>query len=242
MTSVDTRPLALGDLASDLSAASMALARRFYAGATLWCLSPQWPQHAHHLAVEFVHPVIVGKRALPAAAVVDPDPVDTLRTLVTPGDVLLAVGTADQEIILSAMLRAGAWGVQTMWIGAGPRPPAGSAQHVLWVDDRDHVAAHTGVFVLLYHVLWELTHVCFEHPGLLDDHGECTDEVCITCADEGRLGEVHSLVEPGTALVRTASGLEEVDVSLVGPLHGNDLVLVHARTAITRVGGGGYES
>ena len=34
----------------------------------------------------------------------------------------------------------------------------------------------TGRFVLLYHLLWELTHVCFEHPGLLKPPDEeCTE-------------------------------------------------------------------
>ena len=53
----------LGGLAAHLASASMALARRMHAGATLWCVSPQWPEHAQHVAVEFVHPVIMGKRA-----------------------------------------------------------------------------------------------------------------------------------------------------------------------------------
>ena len=35
----------------------------------------EWPEHARHVAVEFVHPVIMGKRALPAVAVADDDPV-----------------------------------------------------------------------------------------------------------------------------------------------------------------------
>ena len=54
---------------SDLARAALALARRFAAGATMWCLAPAWPEHARHVAVEFVHPVIVGKRALPAVSV-----------------------------------------------------------------------------------------------------------------------------------------------------------------------------
>ena len=53
-----------------------------------------------------------------------------------------------------------------MWIGVGPAPPAGSADHVLWLSD-DPLARHDGRLVLAYHLLWELTHVCFEHPGLL---------------------------------------------------------------------------
>ena len=70
---------------------------------------------------------------------------------------------------------------------------------MLWLDDPDPLVPATGRFVLLYHLLWELTHVCFEHPGLLTETAECTDEVCITCSDEGRLGEV---VGPGAGAHR----------------------------------------
>jgi D-sedoheptulose 7-phosphate isomerase len=47
------------------------LARQFAAGGRLLAVggSPQAWSDAHHVAVEFVHPVIVGKRALPALAV-----------------------------------------------------------------------------------------------------------------------------------------------------------------------------
>jgi hypothetical protein len=111
---------------------------------------------------------------------------------------------------------------------------------VLWVDDTDPLAPATGRFVFLYHLLWELTHVCFEHPGLLTPPAaECTEDVCITCSDEGRLAEV---VEPPAsvfdkALVRTESGLEAIDVTLVAPVTAGDLVLVHAGAALTRPGG-----
>ena len=47
------------------------------------------------------------------------------------------------------------------------RPGAGMADHVLWLDDPDPRVPATGGFVLFYHLLWELTHVCFEHSGLL---------------------------------------------------------------------------
>ena len=57
------------ELGDDLARAALGLARRFAAGATMWCLAPAWPEHARHVAVEFVHPVIVGKRALPAVSV-----------------------------------------------------------------------------------------------------------------------------------------------------------------------------
>ena len=56
-------------LSEDLARAALTLARRFADGATMWCVAPTWPSHGRHVAVEFVHPVIVGKRALPAVSV-----------------------------------------------------------------------------------------------------------------------------------------------------------------------------
>lgn len=224
-------------LSADLAAAALDLARRFHDGATLWVISPQWEPHAHHVAVEFVHPVIMGKRALPSVALVEPDPVAQARVASSPGDLLLAVASADQPAVVNAMRRAPAWGVMTLWIGSGPRPPAGAANHVLWIDSDDPMVPATGRFVLMYHLLWELTHVCFEHPGLLRPRDEEGADVCVTCSDEGRLAEV--VLEPADAtsqaLVRTAKGEEWVDVSMVGDVAPNDLVLVHAGAAITRL-------
>jgi hypothetical protein len=222
-------------LAKDLAAAALTLARRFAAGATLWCVAPAWEPHAHHVAVEFVHPVIVGKRALPAVALTGPGLVDAARLAVRPGDVILAVAAASDPDVAAVARRAPAWGATTLWIGNGPRPPAGAADHVLWVDDPDPRTPATGRFVLLYHLLWELTHVCFEHPGLLAPDDGCTDEVCVTCSDEGRLAEVITPDAPGGTLVRTANGEETVDTLLVGPVGPGDLLLVHAGAAITRL-------
>lgn len=225
-------------LADDLAMASLALARRFAAGATLWCVSPVWEPHAHHVAVEFVHPVVVGKRALPAVALTGPDPVAAARASVRSGDVILAVADAADLVAGSLMRRAPVWGAATLWIGHGPRPPAGAADHVLWIDDTDPLPPVTGRFVQLYHLLWELTHVCFEHPGLLTPpEPECTDDVCVTCSDEGRLGEVVSPsgTAGGRTLVRTALGEEPVDTLLVEPVTVGDLVLVHAGSAIARI-------
>jgi hydrogenase maturation factor len=219
---------------SDLAAASLGLARRFSAGATMWCIAPSWPQHARHVAVEFVHPVIVGKRAFPAVAVTGPHPVDGLRSVVRAGDVLCAISTADEPVVVDALRRAPAWGLETLWIGWGASPPAGAAGNVLFVDDRDGYAPYDGSLVLRYHVLWELTHVCFEHPGLVRTRGVSDDgaDTCITCADEGRVGEVVADVAAGDAIVRTARGLEQVDVTLVGPVQAGALLLVHAGAAI----------
>lgn len=224
-------------LAADLAATALSLARRFSAGATLWCLAPSWQPHAQHIAVEFVHPVIVGKRALPSVALTGPELVDVVRVSVRSGDIVIAVADADDAEVRSVMRRSPAWGAITVWIGSGERPPAGAADHVLWLDDPDPTAPVNGAFVLLYHLLWELVHVCFEHPGLLKPT-QCADEVCITCSDEGRLGEVLAASAQGSATVRTAEGVETVSTTLVDRIAAGELVLVHAGMAISRVDAG----
>jgi hypothetical protein len=233
VSGTDTFPDALGDT---LAATALVLARALHAGATLWCLGPSWPQHARHLAVEFVHPVVVGARALPAVAVVDDDPVATLRALARADDVVVAIGDATDPTLGDALRRAPAWGLTTIWIGAGPTPaPAtGVADRVLWLAQPTGEAFHDGRLVLLYHVLWELTHVCFEHPGLLAAAPDeaCAGGACAVCRDQGVVAEVVRVEEDGIAVVRTARGLESVDASLVAPIDPHDLVLLHAGTAL----------
>src|ERR1700742_133509 len=221
------------ELAADLAAAAFTLAKRFAAGATMWSIAPSCEPHALHIAVEFVHPVIMGKRALPAVALTGPNLVDLVRVSVRPGDIVIGVGAAADPELGSVMRRSPAWGATTMWIGSGERPAAGAADHVLWLDDPDPRVPATGGFVLFYHLLWELTHVCFEHSGLLKP--ECAEEVCVTCSDEGRLGEVVAASASGMATVRTGRGVEDVATVLIEPVVAGDLVLVHAGTAISRI-------
>jgi phosphoheptose isomerase len=223
------------ELATDLSLASLVLAQRFSAGATMWCIAPRFPSHARHIAVEFVHPVIVGKRALPAVALTGADLVGQVRVSARAGDVVIAVAGADDPDVVAVMRRARAWGVSTVWIGNGQRPPDGAADHVLWLDSDDPTLAATGEYVLMYHLLWELTHVCFEHPGLMTPAPDCTDEVCITCSDEGRPAEVLTTDPDGTTLVRSARGTETVVTVLTIPLDPGDLVLVHAGMVISKL-------
>jgi hydrogenase maturation factor len=220
--------------ADDLARASLSIARRFAAGGTMWCVSPQWPAHGRHVAVEFVHPVIVGKRALPAVSIASSDAVASVRLVARPGDVVLAIGAADDESVSALLRRADAWGVTGVWIGAGPRPPIGAADHVIWLDEpKPEHAARAGDLVLLYHLLWELTHVAFEHPGLLGVEPECSADVCVTCSDEGRVAEVVVVLERGRAEALVAGSIETIDVSLIDPVAPGDLVLVHAGVAIT---------
>jgi hydrogenase maturation factor len=82
----------------------------------------------------------------------------------------------------------------------------------------------------------EPSRLVFEHPGLPEANAEaqatCTDNVCITCSDEGRVAEVTAVHDDGRAEVLISGQTETVDASLVDAEPG-DLLLVHAGVAIT---------
>ena len=62
------------------------------------------------MAVEFVHPVIVGKRALPAFALTGSDLVQRAQVAVRAGDILIAVAGGRDADVAGLMRRAPAWG------------------------------------------------------------------------------------------------------------------------------------
>lgn len=154
-----------------------AMARRFYQGGRLLAFgNGAWVSDAQHVAVEFVHPVIVGKRALPAlaltgagAAAGGPDFAAQLAALARPADMALGF-SADGECanVRQALLAARRQGLLTLaLVGAGGGAlAADSCDFCFRVPDTDPVTVQE-THETLYHVLWELVHVFFEHEGLL---------------------------------------------------------------------------
>ena len=118
---------------------------------------------ARHVAVEFVHPVIVGKRALPAIGLTaEGGELGAQAQLLTrPDDIAIAFGAGeDGGEAAGAIGLARARGCLTVAFG-----PAGAEwEFKPRVADR-HVRQE--LIETLYHVLWELVHVFFEHRGLL---------------------------------------------------------------------------
>jgi D-sedoheptulose 7-phosphate isomerase len=141
------------------------MAERFMQGGRLLAfgLSPTARSDARHVAVEFVHPVIVGKRALPAIALTADG--GSLRAraqaVVEPADIVIAFGLseADGDETRAALQGAGDRGCLTV---------AFEDVDVNW----SFIPAAADPFVrqelveTLYHVLWELVHVFFEHRGV----------------------------------------------------------------------------
>lgn len=141
------------------------LARAFHAGHRLLVLGDgaQWSD-AVHVSVEFVHPVIVGKRALPAIAL-QGDGFAWLRATGEPGDVLLALAAGPSERVREAVEVARGMGLGTLALVAGNKSDL-PADHVFAVPSDDPFIVQE-VHETLYHVLWELVHVFLDHPGML---------------------------------------------------------------------------
>jgi D-sedoheptulose 7-phosphate isomerase len=114
---------------------------------------------ARHVAVEFVHPVIVGKRALPALALAGEggDAATQVDVICEPGDIALGFG----EGVEAAMAVARERGCLTVGFTAG------SGAETEFIAPTDDPAVAQELVETLYHVLWELVHVFFDHRGLL---------------------------------------------------------------------------
>lgn len=142
------------------------LAERFLAGGRLLALGKgPYATDAQHVSVEFVHPVIVGKRALPA---LDLSPFfrPWLGAMLEAGDVVMGFGPpAGDSEIEQALSEASARGAMVFSLpgktGAyAMRPPS------------DNSFVHQELIEVLYHTLWETVHVFFEHRELGHDVGD----------------------------------------------------------------------
>ena len=139
------------------------MAERFARGGRLLAFgrSSAARSDARHVAVEFVHPVIVGKRALPALAVTGEDLAAQARLLVEEPDVVIAF---DDGSVIAPARAAGALTIAFT---------AAAAEWEFRAPTADLAIAQELVETL-YHVLWELVHVFFDHRGLLAGRSERT--------------------------------------------------------------------
>jgi D-sedoheptulose 7-phosphate isomerase len=144
-----------------------AMAERFARGGRLIALghSPVARSDARHVAVEFVHPVIVGKRALPAIGLAGEGGAlpSQLSVLAEPDDIVIGYEGAAEDAaeVHPAIALARERGCQTIAFA-----PAGAEwEFEVGVEDP---FIEQEVVETLYHVLWELVHVFFDHRGLLE--------------------------------------------------------------------------
>jgi D-sedoheptulose 7-phosphate isomerase len=143
------------------------MAERFARGGRLVALgrSPAARSDVRHVAVEFVHPVIVGKRALPAIGLSQEggSVAGQVDLVAEPNDIAIAFGTdePDGTEAVEALALAARRGCQTIAFS-----PCG-AEWEFEPPSQDPFVRQE-LAETLYHVLWELVHVFFEHRGLLE--------------------------------------------------------------------------
>ena len=176
--------------AEAVAGACHAMAVRFHRGGKLLVFGVGGAStDAQHVAVEFVHPVIVGKRALPAISLTTDVATVTgvaaregladvfahqIRYLAEPADIALGISSErSSPSVLSGLQVAHELGLLTIALagegGAGGVSEFASSpavDHLLLAGSADPRIVKE-IQVTTYHVLWELVHVFFEQPGLL---------------------------------------------------------------------------
>jgi D-sedoheptulose 7-phosphate isomerase len=149
-----------------LALASSEMSKRFLRGGRLLAFGRgACATDAQHVSVEFVHPVIVGKRALPALDIsLLHDP--WLDAIVTPDDMVMGFAPVEGDPEVTAALeRARARGAMTFAL------PGGDADYAVSPCTADPFMNQEAIEIL-YHTLWETVHVFFEHRELGHDVGE----------------------------------------------------------------------
>jgi D-sedoheptulose 7-phosphate isomerase len=179
----------LAEQAGQVAAACLDMAARFRRGGKLIAFGAGGAStDAQHVAVEFVHPVIVGKPALPAISLTSDVATVTaiaaregmgfvfsrqIRLLAEPADIALGIctgpgiaGRAGDDGVLGGLTAAHDLGLLTVALaGAGGGGLAGSpdVDHLLVTSSGDPRIVKE-MQVTTYHVLWELVHVFLEQP------------------------------------------------------------------------------
>ena len=176
----------LADQAAAVAAACHDMAIRFHRGGKLVVFGVGGAStDAQHVAVEFVHPVIVGKRALPAISLTTDIATVTgiaagegmaaifshqLACLAEPSDIALGISAGpDDPSVLAGLETAHDLGLLTIALARadGSIATSKAVDHALVTSATDPRVVKE-VHVTAYHVLWELVHVFFEQPGVLD--------------------------------------------------------------------------
>jgi D-sedoheptulose 7-phosphate isomerase len=140
-----------------LAEACHEMSRRFLAGGRLLAFgNGAATTDAQHVSVEFVHPVIVGKRALPALDL-GADFESRLPLIVRPQDMVMGFSFPNRDEAVERTLRAARERGALTFALAGE-----GADYAFALPDEDPFVCQE-VFEVLYHMLWETVHVYFEH-------------------------------------------------------------------------------
>lgn len=149
-----------------LAEACREMSERFLRGGRLLAFGRgPYATDAQHVSVEFVHPVIVGKRALPAldlSVLFRP----WLEAILRPEDIVMGFGPPEGDPEVWATLQQ-AHGRDAMTFAL----PGVEGSYAVDAATQDSFT-HQEIVEVLYHTLWETVHVFFEHRELGYEVGE----------------------------------------------------------------------
>jgi D-sedoheptulose 7-phosphate isomerase len=133
------------------------MSRRFLSGGRLLAFgNGSASTDAQHVSVEFVHPVIVGKRALPALDL-GPDFERRLPVVQRSEDMVMGFAFPEADEPVERTVQA------ARERGALTFSLTGEAGEYSFAPPDEDPFVVQEVFEVLYHVLWETVHVYFEH-------------------------------------------------------------------------------
>jgi D-sedoheptulose 7-phosphate isomerase len=149
-----------------LAEACRAMAERFLNGGRLLAFGRgPYATDAQHVSVEFVHPVIVGKRALPAldlSMLFRP----WLEAILHPEDIVMGFGPPEEDPEIRSTLNfAHERNALTFAL------PGREGSYAVEAFQPDPFI-HQEMIEILYHTLWESVHVFLEHRELGHDVGD----------------------------------------------------------------------
>jgi D-sedoheptulose 7-phosphate isomerase len=152
--------------AARLAEACREMSERFLRGGRLLAFGRgPYATDAQHVSVEFVHPVIVGKRALPAldlSVLFRP----WLEAILCPEDIVMGFGPPEGDPEVRATLQQARL-QEAMTFAL----PGIEGSYAVDAPTKDPFL-HQEMIEILYHTLWETVHVFFEHRELGHDVGE----------------------------------------------------------------------
>jgi D-sedoheptulose 7-phosphate isomerase len=144
------------------------MADRFLAGGRLLAFGRgPYSTDAQHVSVEFIHPIIVGKRALPALDL-SAQFKEWMQAILGCDDIVMGFGPPDGDPeVRSALAYARSRGAMTF---ALPGDEGDFAVPCF----AAHPFQHQEMMEILYHTLWETVHVFFEHRELRSEAGDAS--------------------------------------------------------------------
>ena len=178
----------------EILAASLTLARAFRRGNKLLaCGNGGSATDAQHVAVEFMHPITVGRAALPAICLANDLAMVTavandvgvahvfsrqVIALGREGDVLLCISTSgNSENLANAFETARRMKLSTIGFAGGDGglmarlKRDGHIDHCLTVPTSSIHRVQES-HVALYHVMWDMVHTFMQHGSIVDDDAE----------------------------------------------------------------------